>query len=418
VKAGEPLSLAEAVALALRFNETVRFARADLERATGQVGEAMAPLKPAVAISSTNSYQTDYQVLHLGKNSIDVTQRQNNQFALSLQFDPDISGTLRAGASQAQFLRRASVSSLAAAVNNTVNSTIAAYCNLLLAAKNLSVDQANVDRAQEALRTTLERRKSGVAPGNEEAQERSDLASAEDALISDQGVLERQRLAFLTTLGLQPSTQPIAVLPLPELEPAPSADGLVEEALRQRPEVEGARLELLAAQQGLKVARTSSAPSLVASLSGIYDPHPAGISGINRNAVAQLTLSVPLYDRGLARSKMAEARADIDRANERFRQTRDQVTSDVAFSLSEVTEALSHQQAAVARVKSAGESLRLSLERYKQGLAHGYLEVSTARESLYDAERGQASADIQLFTARADLQRALGAYAGGEKGLK
>jgi|GEM_PF-6698766 outer membrane protein TolC len=410
--ADAPISLDEAISLTLQYNESIRLAQADYTRASGDVTVAAAPLKPTLILTESSSYQGNNQVVSLGPKTYVISQRANSQFNLESLYNVDLFGAQSAAVSQADLERRSAAASIGTAVNNAVDTTIHACCELLLDAKNVDVSQSEVSQNQANYSAVMSRRTAGEAAANEEDEAKSDLAAAQDRLVSDQGILSRQRLAFLAALGLSPSTDPILTKPINEAKRDDrSFQDLLDVGLKSQPEVCSAYLNLQAAQKGLKIARTTSDPTVSIGVSTIYNPSPSSFSPSHADTIASLNIAVPLYDGGLRRGKVLAAKSDIESASEILREQRDQVASDIASAESIIAEASSHQSSASARVAAAQEGMHYALERYKQGLANGFLEVSTATSTLTAAQRDQASADSQMHEGQADLSRAIGTYA-------
>ena len=120
-----------------------------------------------------------------------------------------------------------------------------------------------------------------------------------------------------------------------------------------------------------------------------------------------LTLSIPIYDGGLTRARVAEAKAQSGTANARLDQVLRDVRLDVERSILEVENARRSLTAANASLKQALAARRLAQSRYENGVGL-YLEITDTQAALVTAQTAQVNAVYDLLVAQAQLEYATG----------
>ena len=189
---------------------------------------------------------------------------------------------------------------------------------------------------------------------------------------------------------------------------------LLDEALKTSPEILEAEAQVAAAQRGIRYARRSSLPSLSLSVSHIYTPNSTPFS---RESVglATLSVSVPIFDGGLARERVREARADVATAQINRRQSTDTVKLNVQQAYITLVQARSRVAVTIVELAQARETYRLARVRYNAGVSQQQgvspqLELSNAQNRLTESQNAQINALYDYNSARAQLDRAIGRY--------
>ena len=225
-----------------------------------------------------------------------------------------------------------------------------------------------------------------------------------------------------------PAGTPVPLLPSPsdEVEDdfvlGEEYETLIAEAVKTRPEVLESDARISAARRGIRYARRSQSPSLNLSLSDTYSPNAAGFT---RRNVAALTLgvSVPIFDGGLAKARVLEARGIVASAEIDRRRSEDQVQVEVQQAYISLVQARNRVAVANVGLTQALEASRLARVRYNAGVSQQtgispLLELSSAQSTLTQAQSNQVNALYDYNNSRAQLDRAVGRYAftGSEPG--
>ncbi|HWH49916.1 MAG TPA: TolC family protein, partial [Gemmatimonadaceae bacterium] len=284
-----------------------------------------------------------------------------------------------------------------------VVSTSAAYDSLLVALQHrVNLSEAR-DLAADFLKRTQARYDAGTAAKLDVIQAQVGVAQAANDLIAN----ERDILAAQAALNRQLGRiigAPIA--PTDSLEmppPLPDSTTIEQVALADRPE-----LAIISSQQQGAHATTNLVkefwlPELDFSVQRDYAApgSPLFTTGVS--------LPLPAFYWQHAKGDIAQSQHFERELAATYRDTRAQVTQDVRTAYANASTAM--KQAAFLRdelVPAAREAYRVASTSYTLG-GSSALEVLTARSALLTAETQYADALAAANTARADLDRALGA---------
>jgi NodT family efflux transporter outer membrane factor (OMF) lipoprotein len=214
--------------------------------------------------------------------------------------------------------------------------------------------------------------------------------------------------AIAALLGVSASTfsiKPgIVAITLPQI---PS--GVPATLLERRPDIAAAQRRMIAANANIGVARAAYFPSLTLGAQGGFQSTgfsnlvsaPSSFWAIGPNAL----LSV--FDGGLRRAQVAQARAEFDASAANYRGivvTAFQQVEDSLATLNHYHDAAAEEKAAV---DAAQRTLDLSMALYKQG-AIDYLTVVTSQTALLQTQLEALNLDTLQLSASVDLIRALG----------
>ncbi len=230
-----------------------------------------------------------------------------------------------------------------------------------------------------------------------------DLSTAKITLVTAEKVLGTARAALSRAVGVdleevRPATDFRPAQPLPE------EDFALAQAFENRPDIRTSRLKSESGKLSVAVAAKGNAATV--SLSGSSSLTGTDLPPDDTFALS-VNLSVPVFDGGLTKSRISEARAALSATEASGKQTVQTVRYEVRASLLSVREAEARISAAELLVRQAEENLTLAEGRYETGVgsvlevADAILAATSAKVSLY-----QARADYS--TSLADLEKTLG----------
>lgn len=182
-------------------------------------------------------------------------------------------------------------------------------------------------------------------------------------------------------------------------------DPLLAEALSARPDVVAIDAQVTAAERSVAAAQGGYFPK-VGLTAGATEGGPVG-SDLTWNAYLGGTLSWSLFQGGLTRAQVAEARALLEAQRAQRNLLVQQVRADVDAARLDVVAAQALLDADREAVEAARNRLRLAEARYANG-AGSALELSDAQLAQTNAEAQLVQAEYKLGQARATLLRALG----------
>jgi NodT family efflux transporter outer membrane factor (OMF) lipoprotein len=259
-----------------------------------------------------------------------------------------------------------------------------------------------------ALSLTEQRHDAGIAPGLDVSQAQTQLEAARSQAAQTLAQRALMEHAIAALLGVSPSTfsiEPQLVdIALPQI---PS--GVPTTLLQRRPDIAAAQRRMIAANANIGVARAAYFPTLTLDAQGGFQSTefsnwlsaPSSFWAIGPNAL----LSV--FDGGLRRAQVAQARAEFDASAANYRSTVvsafQQVEDDLA-TLNHYHDATVEEKAAV---DAAQRTLDFAMTLYKQG-ATDYLTVVTSQTALLQTQLQALNLDTLQLRASVDLILALG----------
>jgi len=232
------------------------------------------------------------------------------------------------------------------------------------------------------------------------AQSQSDLIAAHDSLtLAD--------YAFNLALA-RPIESPVNLVDIDDLpNVAPSEETLVKAAQSKRPEVLSAVQNLRALALITRATESTMNPSLNLQIQSQEIIDPSGFTQVQAQTVGTLLLNIPVFDSGVTRSRVKEARQDEVQARINLEQTKLGISQEVRDAIANLGSARARLENAIEQVKLAEEVYRLAKVKQDAG-AGTYYEVVDAESQLTLARNGQVSARYDYLTSYSQLQRAVG----------
>jgi NodT family efflux transporter outer membrane factor (OMF) lipoprotein len=331
-----------------------------------------------------------------------------NTLGGSVNYELDLWGQIRNEVAAGEANAAASAADLENARLSLIAQLAEDYIQLRSLDRDSDILDQTVNAYTRALTLTEQRHDAGIAPGLDvsQAQTQLDAARSQAAQTLAQRALMEHAIAAL--LGVSASTfsiQPqIVAITLPQI---PS--GVPTTLLERRPDISAAQRRMIAANANIGVARAAYFPTLTLGAQGGFQSTafsnwlsaPSSFWAIGPNAL------LTVFDGGLRRAQVAQARAEFDASAANYRGTVvsafQQVEDDLA-TLNHYHDATVEEKAAV---DAAQRSLDFALVLYKQG-ATDYLTVVTSQTALLQTQLQALDLDTLQLRASVDLIRALG----------
>jgi outer membrane protein len=349
--------------------------------------------------------------------------------ALNLSEKLDLTGQIHAASSQAK------LQSLADEIRNQrILRAQSTYYNVLRAEHQVAVAQESLSTAQVQQKNAVNLNQQQVGQKIDVLRANTQVATAQQDVLRAENNLHIAAESFDDLVGL-PIDTPVAVddvagvtvgapiantsqvgapetnMPLFSVPPS-AVSGFdlatgIQTADANRPEVLGAQVVVREAQTGIKIAHAGLEPVLSLNATGDYYPTTSFQNPRKRTAALTATLSVPLWDGGATRDRVAEARLQRDDAEASLQARKNDVALDVGQAYLNLTTAANQIDAANSELQQAIAARQLAEIRY-EGQVGLYLEVTDAQAALVAAENNQVNAVYDYLVARAQYQNALG----------
>jgi outer membrane protein len=398
------LTLDDAVRLARENAPSLRSARAGADAANARAYQSLAPLLPQLSATAGLERSTSNPSLPSGTQSWDM-RNSLSYSATATQTVIDLPAFARYGAARAS--ARAGEGSARAAELDAVLAARSAFFQARASRSLVDVARISLENQEAHYRQIEAFVQQGMRPPIDLAQARTDRANAKAKLVSSENDYATARVRLNQAIGVVGTTDyEVAAAPFPAVdgEERPLEVQLAE-AVAALPDLAAAEAQLLAAERSLSAAQGGWFPRLGLTASAA-EAGPDG-SNLTWNGSIGGTLSWALFQGGLTRAQVAEARANVEAQRAQRDLLLQQVRADVDSARLSVRAALALLDADREAVEAARDRQRLAEARYTSG-AGSSLELSDAILARTSAEAQLVQAEFQLAQARAKLLRALG----------
>jgi NodT family efflux transporter outer membrane factor (OMF) lipoprotein len=387
-------------------NQTVAAAVASYAQARALVAEQRASLFPLVTLDASANRSG-------GGGS--TPTRSSYQVAIGGSWEPDVWGRLSRGVEGARAGAQASQADLEAAKLSAQGELSAQYFNLRQTDAQHALLAETIEGYQRTLKIARNRYDAGIVARTDVLQAQTQLANAQAELLG----LQRQRATLEHAIAVLTGQAPANFA----LAAQPTWQGVVPEVpfdvpstlLQRRPDIAAAERRAAQANEQIGIAQAALFPSL--RLSGNAGFGAARIGDLfSASALAWsvgASLAQVLFDAGANRARVESARAGLDEAAARYRQTVLAAFQQVEDQL--VASRILQQQLALREEAAQAANLveQQVLNRYQAGQVN-YTEVVTAQATALNARRAVVQARSDRQVAAVALIQGLG---GGWRGL-
>jgi NodT family efflux transporter outer membrane factor (OMF) lipoprotein len=403
---GDP-QLDALVAEALADAPSLQAADARVHQAQAQAGLADAARKPTLGASA------QYTGIQIPETFVDPPMGGDLKFSpvlmLDFKYAPDLWGGKRAAYQAAVGQARAAeVESQAARVTLAAN-VASTYIALDQAYAALDVANHERERATRLAELGRQRVEAGIDNHMQMETGRSATAAAAQQAGAAQQQVDALRNALAALLGKGPDRG--LSIERPHLRAAtpgvPSV--LPSELLGHRADVVAARWRVEAAARGIDASKASFKPSVnLSAIVGLTAPHFDDLFG--SKAVLGFggpALSLPIFDGGALRSRLAKSDADYDLAVAAYNQSLVGALREVADAL-QALRSLDAQLADAQRARDAASAAwNVAVSRQRAGIGNR-IDALVAQQPLLRLDQQLAALRAARLQAAVELDRALG----------
>lgn len=387
-------------------NLSVQAAGVHVLQARAQLAQAVGELYPQQQALIGN-----YTYNRIGGGSLQNLLPQSFDTALlgfSANWEIDFWGKYRRAiqSNDATFL-----ASLAAYDNALVSLTAdiaSAYINVRTNAALIKITQENINLQTESLKLAQSRYRNGETSLLDVEQAQTELSQTQATLPNYVNQLQRQKDALALLLGITPNEIDGLLEKKQGIPKAPAtvAVGIPKETLAQRPDIYQARQEAIAQLASIGAIKANLYPSF--SLAGTFafaanNIPPSSVSDIfnwsNRTVTAGPAVNWPLLNYGQITNAVRAQDAAFQQALLKYKNLVLQAQKEVQDNISGFIEARKSEQYLEKAVKSAIQSTKLTLIRYREG--------ESDYTTVLDAEQQQLKVQISLANAQGAIPQAL-----------
>jgi NodT family efflux transporter outer membrane factor (OMF) lipoprotein len=388
-------------------NPTLAAALANYAQARALADQARAGLFPTLGLNGSAARNRESINAPL-RGPTTPTYFNTNTLGGSVSYELDLWGQIRNEVAAGEANAAASAADLENARLSLIAQLVDDYIQLRSLDRDSAIFDDTVQNFTRALELTVQRHDAGIAPGLDVAQAQTQLNAARSQAAQTLAQRALMEHAIAALLGVSASTfsikPEIVAIELPQ-----TPSGVPSTLLERRPDIAGAQRRMIAANANIGVARAAYFPTLTLGAQGGFQSTavsnwlsaPSSFWAIGPNAL------LSLFDGGLRRAQVAQARAEFDASAANYRGivvSAFQQVEDSLATLNHYRDASIDEKAAV---DAAQRTLDFSMALYKQG-ATDYLTVVTAQTALLQTQLEALNLDTIQLTASVDLIRALG----------
>lgn len=409
----KPLLLGDVVQLALCNNPQTRALWASARAQAATLGISMSNYLPSLSLQGSGSRSLS----RISGQTAGSNSRSVNLTASYLLYD---FGARAANVDNAKQLLVAANATRDATLQTNFLAAVQGYYALLSARANAAALKIAEDAARESMEAADARYMAGTATPADKLQAQTALAQATLNLITAQGS-ERTAQGTLANLMGFDAGHPFALMPVdlpqPDAEAEQDIGKLIETARANRPDLAAADAQIKAAEAQLAASRAANMPSISLSAS----TGAQAVSGLPTSNSSSLGVSVsfPLFT-GLRNTYQIRSSESLLEGKVA---ARDQLANQVALDVWKAYQTLRTNSQALrtanALLASAEQSQRMTLGRYKAGVANmSIVDVLNAQSALASARQQQVAALYNFHASRLALVQAIGVLDLTQVGIK
>jgi outer membrane protein len=422
------LSLEEAVAAGIEASPGLHASRMKVESTVAKVREIEAGRLPSLKFGGGYTRLSEVPPFEVNlpnfPNPIVVSPNYFNNFNFRLGIQqPLFTGfRLQAGEESVRMLEKSAGQDLEKDRAEFIFAVKNAYWGLARAREFEKVIAKNILQIGEHLKDVRAFYDQGLLTKNEVLRAELELSNAEIMRIDARNAAEVALTTFDSLIGLpldadvdlttsaesQASRIPVGGM---AFEEKANSAALIESALANRPELKAADFRIRSTELSVKAARAGLYPQV--SLAGNYyflRPNPRYMPALDKfKGTWDLGISVSfdIWNWGQTKNQTDQAKALLAQARDARKILEDQAVLEVTQSRLTLARADEKVRVSGQAVGQAEENLRVTRERFKQGVALN-TDVLEADVALLRARMNRTQAAIDLVLAQARLEKALG----------
>jgi outer membrane protein TolC len=420
-----PLSIAEALDIALQQNSAILKSKADLKASHGIEVQTRAIALPRVNIGS--QYSANERSATDRFRPSNSSSASNALFTRAFEFadqrwsaDAKIvqsiyeGGRIHSALKTAKLTREQALLNHQTVIEDVLRDVRVAYFDVLLGEQLIAVQEASVKLLEQELSETRKRYEAGTVPQFNVLRAEVELANERPRLIRARNVYRIGKDTLATLLGetVPRNVEEVRLQLTDTLDARPvefKLSDALNRAFEERTELAALRKAVALREQQVVDAHAGYKPSVQ-----VFAGYGAKSSQFSRDLTDELhgweagaQLNWNIFDGFLTQGRIEQTEALRDRAREDVTDVTRRIELEVRTAWSSFVEAREVLESQKKVQEQAQESLRLANARAAAGTAT-QLDVLNAQTALTEARSTQAQALHDYAVARARLERAIG----------
>jgi outer membrane protein len=405
----QPLSLDDAIRIALRGHPTLREAEDAVAAAEAEVKQARALYFPQLSFSGIGKVGLSGATSALGLPGFPASPFWRNaaysanwyQNIFDFGRTKHLVASQRALAESTRFKRKEERDRVVLAVKR-------AYFSVLEAQGLQSLAEQTLEERQLTLRRVRASFEQGLQSQMEVSLAEASVAEAEGSLAEARAAIGKGLAALRVAMGVDGAPEYDLEAPKTAILTLPPLEDLVQEGMKNRPDAQALDWKVRAFSEEAGLARAERLPKINGFGAGGQGRfNGTTVKEEQRHGVGAMGLFIPIFSGGRLEAAQQEAKAELDGALASRMRLSQQIREEVTEAYYELGSLLDRMHAADEQRKAAGEATLLSQARYQAQLA-SLLDVLTAEVAKTAAETAFTRTQFDYQRARAELDFAIG----------
>jgi outer membrane protein TolC len=418
----EPLTLQQAVGIALEKNPLRKVALADTKVASADIREARSVFLPRLTFSETATRGND--AVYVFGSELRQQRFTSADFALNRLNTPTPIGNFSTrfsstwnlfdsfanwhGMNRAKQMNEAAGHQLGRTEQEIVCRVVDSYYEVLLTTKQLEVAEQAAKTSQSIMDRSQARFDSGLVVESDLLTAKVRLAARQQERIRARNNLDLARAQLSTAMGVPVDSvfQPADALSERTL-PVPLLEEVEKQALALRPDLKRIHSEEAAQQQSVAIAKSAFGPRVNAFAGWEMDNPTFVAGGGGNNWLGGVEVQFDIFQGGAKRAELSRQRALEERVTAMTHVASDGVRLEVRRAYYNLDSARQEVEVARAAIAQAQESLRINQDRYEGGLTT-ITDLLGAEEATRRSQTDYWEAVYRFHTSYANLELASG----------
>ena len=398
-------SLHDCIDIALKNQPAIRAAQENVNAGRGRETQAVSPFLPQ--LNASTGYSESYALGGAFGNSI--TKSYTTTLSVN-QILYDFGKTGNA-LDAARWGTRSSQRDMERTIQDVVLNVKQAYYALLAAKKLVLVAQKTIEQTESHLKQAEAFYRAGSKPRYDVTRAEVEVNNAKLGMINAKNCVRIRTITLNNAIGIEPGKETEIDDTLPPASAVPTLEMAQEETLRNRPEMLKAEADIEAAKYRVQAEASNYYPTVSANGAYNWSTGTAEMGPFKGDLLnswnAGVMLTVPLFQGGLTRGKVSEARANMLAMEAQRDAIRQSILLEVNQSYADMESAKIRIEVMESSLQKARENLEIAQGRYEAGFGP-YIEVTDAQLSAVNAETDYIQAKYDFYLAEARLLKAMG----------
>ena len=410
------LTLNRAVMLGLKNNEAVLRSKIDVNRAKGQVKEALSEALPKINFKSSFTRNWALPVFTFGGQQFKAGTDNVINFGVDLSQTIYRGGQVGAGLKMARYYQQISETNSEQMQVDIVLIIHNSYYDVLLTEAIVEVSEAAYKRAITQYEGVKRYFEAGTVSDYDVLRAKVEVTNARVAVNQAKNRVSMSKANLKQIIGLPQSIllRCITALEVDSSSIPKNISTAVRNAMSSRSDLKAAKLETAMNEASIRLARGKRGADI--SLSAGYimqaqinDPKfkSLAVRDFSRSWNTLLYVSFPIFDGRRNMGQVLQAEAEFEKSRYNEKQLEKQIEVDVTMAMLNIFEASERVDASAEAIKLANRGVGMVQLQYESGLST-QLELIDAQLTLKQAETDRVTAQYDYVKAAAMLKNLLG----------